>query len=134
MQQFQVPQFLGREAQLIGPLTIRQTVIAIIAGGVIVLFWNIFAKWLFFLLSPIVVILTLLLLFLKINGRPVISFAGSIFSFFMSPQIYIWEKRHLAKKTRPTKDQQGPIEIFKGSENTATTKGIRELAKRIDRR
>lgn len=61
------------------------------------------------------------------------SFAGSIFSYLLSPQVYFWEKRKLKKETKSSKIKPGQIEVFEGSQNMATLKGIKELARRIDK-
>jgi len=131
MQQFQVPQFVSHEAQLIGPFTVKQTVLAVIIGLILVVLWNVLATWLFFLLAPIIIISGLLIIFVRINGRPMIDFIGAIFGYFLSPQMYIWQKRQIRaqKKSRPV---PGAIEIFEGEESKTTTRGVKNLAKQID--
>ncbi|OGZ58088.1 MAG: hypothetical protein A3B96_00715 [Candidatus Spechtbacteria bacterium RIFCSPHIGHO2_02_FULL_43_15b] len=132
MQQFQVPQFLGREAQLLGPLTIKQTILVVIGGGALFLLWNILEVWLFFIIAPFILLVDLMLVFLKINGRPIIEFVGSIFSYLISPQIFIWQKIDIEKK--PKARSREKFEVFEGDASSTTVRGIRELAKKIDRK
>jgi hypothetical protein len=125
--QFEVPQFIEREAQLIGPFSVKQAAILGLAGAVLFVMWTTMEKWLFFIVSPFVVIGTLGIVFLKVNGRPAINAITSFFSFFVSPQLYIWQKR----KQKKAKKQQ-IVEVFEGTTTNVTTGEIKKLAKRLD--
>ena len=89
-QQFKVPQFIEHEARLIGPFTIKQTALLAGVGAILFVLWFMLEKWLFFVLGIPFSLLALLLGFMKINGRPLLDFFMSFFSFFISPQLYIW--------------------------------------------
>jgi len=130
-QQFQVPQFIEHEARLIGPFTIKQTALLTGVGAILFVLWFMLEKWLFFVLGIPFSLLALLLGFMKINGRPLLDFFMSFFSFFISPQLYIWEKRQLAKQKK-SKRKQAP-EVFEGVSTKVTKKEIGELAKKLDK-
>lgn len=130
-QQFQVPQFIEYEARLIGPLTLKQTALLGMGAAILFVLWFIVVKWLFFLLAFPLALLMLLLGFMKINGRPLLDFIGSFFSFFISPQLYIWQKRKEMME-KISKKKQKEIQKFTGPTLEVTKEGIRELAKRLD--
>ncbi len=133
-QQFQVPQFIEREARLIGPLTIKQTAFLVTGGVILFILWFILAKWLFFILAPFLSIFFLLLSFVRVNGRPLLEFFFSFFSFFLSAQVFIWQKIEHKEKTLEKKGQA--LEKYGGPPGTDATsitkQGIKDLAKKLD--
>jgi hypothetical protein len=130
-QQFKVPQFIEHEARLIGPFTIKQTALLAGVGAILFVLWFMLEKWLFFVLGIPLSLLALLIGFMKINGRPLLDFFMSFFSFFISPQLYIWEKRQLANQKKARR-KQAP-EVFEGVSTKVTKKEIGELAKELDK-
>ena len=130
-QQFQVPQFIGHEGRLIGPLTLKQSTLIGGGGAVLFVLWFIVEKWLFFLLAFPIALAFILIAFLKVNGRPVLDFIGSFFSFFISPQLYIWQKRLLQLEKTPRKKKE-KVERFEGPSLETTKKEIKALAEKID--
>jgi len=130
-QQFQVPQFIEHEARLIGPFTVKQTALLAGVGAILFVLWFVLEKWLFFLLGVPIALLALLLGFMKINGRPLLDFFTSFFSFFISPQLYIWQKRPLEKQKKSKKKQV--TEVFEGVSTEVTKKEIGQLAKKLDK-
>jgi len=131
-QQFQVPQFIDREARLVGPFTIKQTAILVGGGSVLAIFWFILEKWLFFLIGVPFVMLLLFIIFVKINGRPILDFFVSFFSFFTAPQLYIWQKRQKQELLGKKRKRKEKIESFSGPTTEVTKRGIRDLAKKLD--
>ena len=131
MQQFQVPQFIEREAKLVGPFTMRQSAILGGTGALLFVLWFILEKWLFFVIGIPLALLVILVGFLKINGRPLLDFFTSFFSFFVSPQVYIWQKRNVKpEKLKKAKDK---VKKFSGPATEITKQGIKDLAKRLDK-
>jgi hypothetical protein len=130
-QQFQVPQFIEHEARLIGPLSVKQTVVLGLLGAVLFIFWFLAEKWLFFLLAFPFSLIALLIAFMKINGRPVLDFFTAFLSFFVSPQLFIWQKRELERASKRSK--KGEVEVFKGPASETTKQKIVELAKELDK-
>jgi len=131
MQQFQVPQFIEREAKLVGPFTVRQSAILGGTGAILFVLWFFLEKWLFFTIGIPFSLLIFLVGFLKINGRPLLNFFVSFFSFFISPQVYIWQKRNV--NPEKLKKMGGEVEKFSGHATKITAQGIRDLAKKLDK-
>ncbi len=96
--EFTVPQFIEKEAKIVGPFTFKQFIFIAIAGGVCI--------FLFFTVSLFVfIIMTILLLggafalaFLKIGKTSLPVFIKNFFSFLFKPKVYLWKK-----KTSPPK-------------------------------
>lgn len=131
MQQFQVPQFIEHEARLIGPLTVKQSAVLGLLGAILFVLWFLVEKWLFFLLALPFSFIALLIAFMRINGRPVLDFFLGFLSFFISPQLFIWQKRELAQTSKRSK--RGQVEIFTGPSSETTKQKILELAKELDK-
>lgn len=93
MQQFVVPQFLDVEDKVIGPITVRQFIILLVAGGLVFIAYRVsdFTLFLFWLLT--IAIFTILFAFIKINGRPVHYFLLNIFETLNRPRRSLWDKR-----------------------------------------
>lgn len=91
--QFQIPQFITSEDRIIGPLTIRQFIYVVIAGGFcFVLFFTV-KPWLFVLLSAIFLGAALALGMVQISGRPLTHVIRAAFSFYWKPQLYLWQSQ-----------------------------------------
>lgn len=93
MQQFVVPQFIDVEDKVIGPITVRQFVILLIAGGLVFLAYKgsdftLFLFWFF-----LIIILTVVFAFIKINGRPVHYFILNFLQTMKRPRLRLWNKR-----------------------------------------
>ncbi len=130
-QQYQVPQFIERESKLIGPFTLRQSALLGAGGAVLFILYFMLEKWLFFLLGSPVVLIFALIAFTKVNGRPLLDFVGSFFSFFISPQLYIWQKR-LEQQKKQVKQRNNHVQRFEGPDYEVTKRGIKELARKLD--
>ena len=90
MQQFIVPQFIDVEDKIIGPITTRQFII-ILAGFLIIgLAYKIFDFTLFVTFGLLVLAITSLFAFFKINGRPFHFFILNLFQTFKRPKLRIW--------------------------------------------
>lgn len=94
---FNVPQFIDIEDRIVGPLTAKQ--LGWLAAGAAVSFlaW-VFLDYATFIIATIGIFLIFgLLAFVKPNGKPLISFLGSICIFAFRSKKYIW-KRETSKK------------------------------------
>lgn len=108
--QYAVPQFTEIEDKLIGPLTLKQFLIFLAAGGIILLFYSLLGVSLFFFIFSFpFAILGLALAFGTFNGRPLFGLAMPIVSFFSKPQVRIFKRlepdmviRKARKPTEPT--------------------------------
>jgi len=92
MQQFVVPQFIDVEDKIIGPITVRQFIMGIVASMFMFLAYK-FADMVLFILEAVVIIgFYALFAFIKINGRPFYYFLLSIIRSFKRPQLRIWNR------------------------------------------
>lgn len=130
--QFRVPQFIDVEDKIFGPLTLKQFFYLLGAGGM---------AFLFFKLIPIKIVAIALtipisgffiaLAFVRINDRPFIDFAESVFSFMMKGKIYIWKQ----PKQKLEDSEMAPL-IFETTKETITAKAngnkLHEIAFGLD--
>lgn len=96
MQQFTVPQFIDVEDKIIGPITARQFVIFLIGAILIAIAYRLFDFALFSVLGVIIFAISMLLGFVKINGRPFHFFLLNIIQTWRRPTTRVWNNR-LAK-------------------------------------
>ncbi|KKW36865.1 MAG: hypothetical protein UY81_C0011G0020 [Candidatus Giovannonibacteria bacterium GW2011_GWA2_53_7] len=90
--QFVVPQFIDAEDKILGPITVRQFVIMLIAGLFATLAYRLFDFTLFLLSGVPLVIGSAILAFLKINGVSVHFFILNLIQTFRRPQLRVWDK------------------------------------------
>ena len=120
MAQFQVPQFIETEDKIVGPLTLRQFMYLAIAGSLSGVCYLIFQPFLAVLLTLILMGLGAILAFVKVNGRTMVTFLGSAFSYIWNPKLYVFTmKKDDGSKT--TKKEK----ILSDSHNTES--GLREI-------
>lgn len=100
MKQFQVPQFITVEDQVIGPLTIKQA-LYLLAGLIIVFIAHyIFVPILFWPIAIITAVAASLMAFMKINDVPLPIIVKNGFWYIMRPHVYIWKKEDVGNKTQ----------------------------------
>ena len=93
MQQFVVPQFLDVEDKVIGPITVRQFIILLVAGGLVFLAYKVSDFTLFLLWLLVIAVFTIVFAFIKINGRPVHYFILNFIQTIKRPRLTLWDKR-----------------------------------------
>lgn len=114
MAQFPVPQFIDRETRLLGPLTVRQTIIFGVIGVILFTLYFVINVYLLVTVGAVFVAFGLVLAFLKINGRPLSAFLFSYLGYFINPKRYIWSKgKNKIKTTRPEKAQKKQVPQIK---------------------
>lgn len=127
MQQFVVPQFIDVESKIIGPVTTRQFIESL-AGGLILFLLYRFASFLIFVVFGIIVlVITFVLAFIKINGMPFHYLILNMLQTFRKPGLRVWNKevsteeirRQLAAEKEEVKEKAPEIKtkrpIIKGS-------------------
>ncbi len=92
MQSFTVPQFIDVEDKIIGPVTTRQFIIVLSAFIIIAIFYKIFDFSLFVTSGFIVLAISIVLAFVKINGRPFHFFILNVVQTFKKPKLRVWNK------------------------------------------
>ena len=90
MPQFVVPQFIDVEDKIIGPITTRQFIVMLVGFLIIAVSYKIFDFSLFVTFGLLVLVITGVFAFLKINGRPFHFFILNLFQTFKRPRLRIW--------------------------------------------
>lgn len=93
MQQFTVPQFIDVEDKIIGPITARQFIIFLVAAIFIAISYRLFDFTLFLTVGIIIFLISILLGFVRVNGRPFHFFLLNIIQTWRRPNIRIWNNR-----------------------------------------
>lgn len=89
-----VPQFIDIEDKTIGPLTLRQFLYLIAAGGVLLMLWFSLTLGVFIIVSIPVILFALAMAFYKFNGRPFVVFLEVFIGYLTKPKLYVWKKKH----------------------------------------
>ena len=95
---YQVPQFIEVEDKLFGPLTLKQFIYLVGAGGFLFLSIRILPLFIALLVALPVVALGLALAFYNMNDKPFIFTLEAAFKYFISSKLYIWRKEPKEKK------------------------------------
>lgn len=89
---YQVPRYIDAEPTILGPLTFKNVITILIVGAVLAVFYFILQPVQFAFLAVPIVGATVALMFVKANGRPLISYVQALFQFALKPQIFIWKR------------------------------------------
>ena len=95
MAQFQTPQFIEREAKVIGPLTFRRAAYLGIPLIIIFLLYFVIAANNFILFIALSLLLEgagVALAFMKVESKPILSFLASALFFATKPKTYVWQR------------------------------------------
>lgn len=106
--QFRVPQFIDVEDKLFGPLTFKQFVYLAGGAGLIYIIYKALPLWIAILIIIPVGILTGLLTFYKVNGKPFIFYLQAGFNYFFSSKLFIWKQR-LVHTEEKKKEEIDPV-------------------------
>jgi hypothetical protein len=101
MPEYQVPQFIEREARIVGPLTFKQFLFMGGAGAVVFLLYFTLAgsNFLLFLLIGIVLITGGgIFAFLRPGGRSFFEAVINLFTFLFTSKVYLWKKKQVSPK------------------------------------
>ncbi|PIR92780.1 hypothetical protein COT99_04340 [Candidatus Falkowbacteria bacterium CG10_big_fil_rev_8_21_14_0_10_43_10] len=105
MQQFTIPQFIDVEDKIIGPITIRQFVILLVALMASVISYKLSDFVLFLTLTLFFFIFGGVLAFLKINGRPFHYFILNVVQTLKKPKLRIWNNK-LGRKEKEMEEKE----------------------------
>ncbi|MEK9147467.1 MAG: PrgI family protein [Patescibacteria group bacterium] len=135
-----VPHFVETKQKVWGPFTFANFIILIGVGAVLGILWfllNNFTIWL--MIAIIIVPLTLVLMFVKINGQPITKMSIYFFKYLFLSKKYIW----LGSSKKQSIDEFVNIKTFpkriaqKESEEKVTSasvkKDIEQLSKMLDK-
>lgn len=91
--QYTVPQFIDQEDKIVGPITVRQFLIMIVAGILVAVAYAVLRFWYFIATTVIIAVLTIVIAFVKINGRPFHFFLVNLIQRVKRPPVRVWDKR-----------------------------------------
>jgi len=115
---FQIPQFLERETKIFGPLTFRQFIYIGVAGAIIFVLYFTLAQANLMLFLVITIFLAggaVILAFVQIGGKSLISVLGNVLTYSFSSRIYLWKRKSATpklikmKRAIKKKVEEGPI-------------------------
>ena len=89
---YKVPHHIDMQDRIIGPLTMIQFIEAVIGGGLAYVCISGIPGFFGKLLGIVIGLLTLAIVFIKINERPFISFLQSLIQFIVNPKQRSWHK------------------------------------------
>lgn len=90
---FIVPQFIDKEDQILGPITVRQFLIVLVAFFLLFIAFKLLAFPYFILTAIIIAALAGTFGFLKINGQPFHIFFVNALQTVSRPGLRTWDKR-----------------------------------------
>lgn len=125
---FEVPQFIDVEDKVFGPLTLKQFIYLIGAGGLGYVSYKLIPFPFWILVTGAFGILGLMLAFYKLNNRPFIEVAQSWIKFMIKGKLYIWQRSKPVLK----KQQPAPVTAPVVQEKTYDDKTITDLAQNLD--
>lgn len=133
MQQFQVPQFIEREARVVGPLTFKQFLF-LAAAGIAALLLYFFLPFALFVAGTVLVGgAGIALAFLSMGGRSLPSFLMGFLVFSMKTKTYAWKKGRVSQVIK----QNVPAALPKGvrAERLSLSKEsrVKNLSDKLDR-
>jgi len=104
--QFKVPQFIEIEDKLFGPFTFSQFAYLVGGAGLIFVIYKVLPLWIgIFLIIP-VAILTVLLVFYKINNKPFAFYLQAGINYFISSKLYIWRQRLINPNSKDKEEEE----------------------------
>ncbi|NQV12629.1 PrgI family protein [Candidatus Uhrbacteria bacterium] len=106
--QFVIPQFLDVESKIIGPITVRQFVVLMTAGLVIVIENRAFDFTLFLITAVPTFAIAIVISFLKVHGLPFHYFFLNFLQTFRRPSIRVWNKNKTDAEIKARMNQKEP--------------------------
>ncbi len=110
--QFQVPQYYEVKERIVGPLTLQQFFYIAAACGLSFLLFFIFALWLWFITSVILLGAAAALALIEINGQSLTKVLISALRYYWQPRIYFW-RREIEKEEIILPEEKNQIEEIK---------------------
>ena len=115
MEQYPIPQFIEVEGKIAFFISFRQFFYLVGAGVVCFFLYFILPTFLFFIVSTIIAIATIVLAFVTVNGVPILNMILGAIGFSMGGKDYTWKKKESPypfkpiKRTQIKRIEQGPV-------------------------
>lgn len=131
--QYTVPQFIDQEDKIVGPITVRQFLIMIVAAILIAAAYAVLRFGYFIITAIVIMVMTIILAFVKVNGRPFHFFLINIIERVKKPHIRVWNKELTDSELKfflKRKEEEKPEE--RRSRPKLTTSRLSQLALIVD--
>lgn len=100
MRQFLVPQFIEVEDKIFGPLTLKQFIYLLGAGGIAFILYALLPFIFFIIVATPIVGFLLAITFYKKDNQPFLQIVANALSFFTKPRLFLWKKRDIKREKR----------------------------------
>ncbi|HYC79887.1 MAG TPA: PrgI family protein [Candidatus Binatia bacterium] len=132
--QFAVPQFTDIEDKLIGPLTLKQFLILLGAGGIVLFFWSLFGPSLiFFIIALPIGFLGVISALGRYNGRPMFAYLMPFISFVASNKVMIF-RREVSTITLSRSDLDEKSKTLTAEDLEPAESRLKKLAYMLDKK
>ncbi|MCI0479187.1 PrgI family protein [Candidatus Uhrbacteria bacterium] len=128
-EKFIVPQFIDKEDQILGPITVRQFLICLACAPIIFIEYKILMFGYFVVVALMTAALAALFAFVKVNGQPFHIFFVNALQTRLRPDLRLWDKRPLDAELRAWIKPQAvaPIATTERKERPPSTR-LRDLS------
>jgi len=100
-----VPQFIDVEDKIIGPITVRQFVLMVVAALIAFILYRSLSLLAFGISVALDVGIFATLAFAKINGRPIHFFFVNLIQTYQRPNIRVWNKEVYVRDIKEVKSE-----------------------------
>jgi len=128
-EKFIVPQFIDKEDQILGPITVRQFLIMLVSVFIIFIAFKLLALPYFIFVAVVVGGLAGTFGFMKINGQPFHIFFINALQTFSRPALRVWDKTYTDAEIRGwTKvEAVAPVQVTARKEHPESSR-MRDLS------
>jgi hypothetical protein len=127
---FKVPQFLDIEDKLFGPFTFFEFAYLVGGAGIMFVLYKLLPIYISIILMIPVLVLTLCLVFYKINNKPFIYYLQAGINYYISNKLYIWKQRLV--KPGDKKDEEVNIPTKISTLPTVSSSRLEDLSWSLD--
>jgi len=134
MEQITIPQFIENEDRILGPLTVRQFIIILVAAGLLFVAFKTTDLTAFIFSATIIGGTAGLLAFYRVNGQPFHFFLLNLVRTASRPTLRVWKKqaRHFSGHVKETVEEKKQEQAMTPSRQTPSGKRLSELSLIVD--
>ncbi len=132
MRQATVPQFIDVEDKIIGPITVRQFLILIVAGLIVLLEYKLSDMALFLVLGIPTLVIFGIIAFLKVNGMPFHFFFLNVIQTFKKPSLRVWSREINISVKKGKKNEEVVVKTKVPVKKVVTHSRLSDLSLIID--
>jgi len=127
--QYKVPQFIDHEPKIVGPLTFKQLSVLGVGGFIcLVLFLKMEGDFFTWIMSSAVVMSVFVsLVFIQVEGMPLMTVIGKSIGFFRQPKRYILHKKNSGTFIVKQKEEKENVNEVKTEPKVFRKSKIQEL-------